>query len=202
MAASFQTLPPEIRFKIYELILLDSNVITWTREHFKMGKLTILGERLRPAFETGLFTVNESISTESLQYFYTQNAFVAFESSAPYASGSFFQRLIPSILVNGRQEFRNCALKITYSQSNLKARSNVEDNDKHEESPTYCAILAAQRLPSLVRLVNTSQAHRMNSFTSKLELFFHSNTEYFKGNDRTMAFLLEKSRQFRQIPQW
>jgi hypothetical protein len=63
MAPPFTNIPPEIRFQIYEYLLLDQNVVT-------------LGETypylLLPEYTTSLFTVNKSISEESLQYFYSQ----------------------------------------------------------------------------------------------------------------------------------
>jgi hypothetical protein len=85
MALSFTSIPLEIRLKIYELLLLDRNVVTWTERFGRLpGDENFFTERLYPLYTTSLFTVSKVISEESLRYFYTQNAFIAIESSIPH----------------------------------------------------------------------------------------------------------------------
>jgi hypothetical protein len=61
MAPSFNSIPPEIRHRIYEYLLFDLNLVTvHEREEDWL--------ELRPVYATSLFTVNKIISGESLQY--------------------------------------------------------------------------------------------------------------------------------------
>jgi len=70
MPPTLETIPVEIRQDIYSYILLDQNVA------YAVGSCTSLNA-YKLKYETAVFRVSKLISTESLQYFYSQNTFIA-----------------------------------------------------------------------------------------------------------------------------
>ena len=72
----FETLPLEVRWKIYSYLLLAENA--WNPKRIE-DKLSLSEDTFihSPKFTTGLFITNRQISHESRTYFYRENAFVA-----------------------------------------------------------------------------------------------------------------------------
>jgi len=71
MPPAFETIPVEIQKNNYSYILLDQNIA------YAVGPCISL-DAYKLVYETALFKVSKLISTESLQYFYSQNNFFIF----------------------------------------------------------------------------------------------------------------------------
>jgi len=72
MPPSFDSIPIDIRHEIYSYILLDQNVAYVKSDTGSACDPLKWGLK----FETALFRVSKSISRESLEYFYSRNAFI------------------------------------------------------------------------------------------------------------------------------
>ncbi|KAN0089150.1 hypothetical protein V8E51_019410 [Hyaloscypha variabilis] len=112
-----------------------------------------------------------------------------------YTQQACFQCFIPHLRVDGGRGFEHCTLKITYNE---RERRPETEGLRIGFPPNY-AILAAQHLPSLVRVINSVQELGNDFSTRDLSLFFRSGSVYFRGNNRTTSFLLENCKKFRQI---
>lgn len=87
---SLDTIPLEMRHEIYSYLLLLRRAV---KESDQTVGLDVGEQRtwLIPDISTALFRVNRQISSESIEYFYGENAFVALASKicrmAPGAGG-------------------------------------------------------------------------------------------------------------------
>ena len=91
MPPTLETIPVEIRHNIYSYLLLDQNVA------HAVGPCTSL-DAYKLEYETALFRVSKLISTESLQYFYSQNAFFALTLNLESYSNQLFLRKCRTII--------------------------------------------------------------------------------------------------------
>ena len=78
---SFLDLPFELRRMVYSHLLLDTNVMDMLQWYgLPNTPPRSLEECFQPVFCTALFRVSKQVSIESLEYFYTENAFIAVQS--------------------------------------------------------------------------------------------------------------------------
>ena len=161
---SFTTLPFEIRREIYSYLLLGDTIPSASRSRI-----------LRPNYATTLFCVNRQISTESLDYFYTQNAFILVQWETQFCMEFSMLRQLcslvpclpeqppPSHLVAGRFPL---TLGLNYTRSYPGYRS----------SKVTSFIMSSRELHLFVKVLNAFHFRLMdgecfNSFALSLE--FH-----------------------------
>ena len=190
--ASLNGLPAELRLKIYSYVLLDVNVIA-----LKAGKF------LRPEYATALFTVNRKISSESLAYFHVENAFVVVRTNMDQFLNHYCLHTIPLItdccnehprLVKLlAKDFQSYALKINYRIVKARACSALSSK------PSF-AVFAGRHLSNFVRTLNSHYMHVWETgWTTKVDFTLRTNTNYFEGNSRVRASLVEGMKGLRKI---
>ena len=188
-AASLNGLPAELRLKVYSYVLSDVNVVV-----LKPGKF------LHPEYATGLFTVNKKISSESLAYFHVENAFVVIRTNLDHFLNHYCLHAIPLITdCCGEhakllaKDFQSYALKINYRI--VKARPGSALSSK----PSF-AVFAGRHLSNFVRTLNS---HYMQvwepGWTTKVDFTLRTNINYFEGNTRVRASLIEGMKGLRKI---
>jgi hypothetical protein len=154
---SFHLLPLEIRWKIYSHLLFDENVAETTED-----------KKLRLRFATALFTASRQISSESLDFFYSENTFLLLETNIKELF-SAAQDAIPMIRHDNTAGYRLPHLASAIRFNRTSYRFDV----------SY-AIFASRNLPTLVQLLNTEHLQR-----SIAEIDLTLNFARSAGNPRT-----------------
>jgi hypothetical protein len=184
MGLSLTDMPLEIRRNIYANLLLDQNVSRFDAKGY-----------VSPHFETSLFTVNKEISAESLQFFYTENAFISFEVRVPLKVDKLHRtgfKLLPESRV------RCCRNFIVKFQLQRVPKEYTGNSAGYEIVPSMFAIFAARQLPLFMMLVNHSNIHSWNmGFVPEVKLVFRAGRGYFKNQDQTLAMLVNSFKRLR-----
>jgi tetratricopeptide (TPR) repeat protein len=175
---SFTSIPLEIRRKVYEYLLSDDYVLTYTSELHMESK-----------YDTALFTVCKRISDEALEFFYTTNAFIAVESNMGY----FLRKCPKAMPIVTREEpdirtVPNCALKIYH----LSAIDTFHDGT-HPSRKFSSAVFPGRHLATFLQLLNTEVwcFTRPPLPTHALNAEFRTNRGYFKSNGWATSFLAD-----------
>jgi hypothetical protein len=175
---SFTSIPLEIRRKVYEYLLSDHYVLTYTSELHMESK-----------YETALFTVCKKISDEALDFFYTTNAFVAIESNMGY----FLRKCLKAMPIVTRKEpdirtVPSCALKIYH----LSASDTFSEGTHPRRKISY-GVFPGRHLATFLRLLNTEiwcfTQPPVPTYTLNVE--FRTDHGYFKGNGWVTSFLVD-----------
>ena len=163
---SFETIPLELRHKIFSYLLIDHNVTELdsrnvTEHHFYDEDLLDNDEKaeldrcriLLPRFVTSLFYVSKQLSSESIWYFYSQNAFIRIE--------------VPTVCSARFAQFRRCCIMkpVDWADSfSLQNRMNKrfallmrilykQHNPSVSRSTAYM-VISTNQFSKLVRLMN------------------------------------------------
>ncbi|ORY18740.1 hypothetical protein BCR34DRAFT_595964 [Clohesyomyces aquaticus] len=191
----FTDLPPSVRKNIYkhvldtELVNLGKDNVSYTHS-IKDGVLHFKASRPPFPVETALFYTTKQISTEALQYFYSQNLFIRFTFHSPDArhsktmlsdSGLLFSTASPSKISECTQH----ALDLTLVEKNsTQTRASV--------------IFPAQYLPRLINFLD--QASRTTaSWAPSHSIFATLLNTYNFAIARLQGDLLELFRQLTNL---
>ena len=178
--ASFEGIPPEIRLNIYSYILSDRNVIVLKPKRV-----------LRPQYQTALFTLNRRISTESLAYFWSENAFVKVGTNMGYFL-STCTHAIPLIVGDNLRHFLHFVLSVELITHNAAAAAHSEEH--------YLAIIAAKHLSNFVWLINAEHSTIRNTgHTSTVHLRYYTKNNLFGIKPSVTEFIVDGMKGIRKI---
>jgi hypothetical protein len=196
---TFTKIPLELRQCVYDYLLLDKNVSYVEQRGKPENKSLGLQEnggplcRQRLNFEVALFRVNKQISSESLKYFRSNNAFISIETMW---STSTLENIggyaILMIIGNkwGQQKAGSYALTIRLT--------HVQPFGSHFDPFTF-AITTARQFPSLVRLFNALYSQR-SAFVCRgfrIRPIFNLQVDTFEGNTRAASQVLNSMKDLR-----
>ncbi|MCJ1438718.1 hypothetical protein MMC27_008108 [Xylographa pallens] len=178
--ASFESIPTEIRFNIYQYLLSDRNVI-----------VVKLNGTLRPKYQTALFTVNKKISTESLVYFCSENGFVSMKTDlGPFLSSCTQE--IPLIVGDRIKHFNHTVLSAKIIRDNAPEETELE---------WFCtAIFASRHLSNFVRLFNTEHPGIAESSQSTaVHLLYRTKGHFFTPKRRAIDYAVDGIKGIRSV---
>lgn len=185
MPPTFQTIPLELRRKVYDYLLLDQNVC-----------YTKVDKRMQSRYCTSLFTVSQQISMESLDYFYTQNVFVGIQSNLGYFL-DFCHRGIPIIIgesVRNTRRWKKHMLEI-----NLHIRLTTGGKGSGVRNENIPAVFAARHLPNFVHFLNGEHSTlRSTSNQTQLTLEYRTAGQYSSSSG--VNKMVEGIKGIRDIP--
>ena len=181
--ATFIKLPVELRREIYRYLLSSSNV----SEKFGNARCAVRSQGCVlqiPQISTSLFTVNKQISSEALQYFYQQNAFVAINITMGHAF-RHCKFLFPCFSWlscspeeanwhNRTQCIEKVGLVITWD-----SRGTTPDVASVDHLQTL--LFSIRYLPAAIRILNNEQFPSMPSSRIEVQLNLRLGSSYCEG---------------------
>ena len=177
-------MPLEIRRKIYANLLLEKNVLRFDAKGY-----------VYPRFETSLFRLSKEISAESLRFFYTENAFICFETSMPLKVDKIHRtgfKFLPE------SRARSCRSLLMKFQLRLDLREYGNNSVELELEHKLFAIFPARQLPLFMTLVNHSNLHSWNlGYVPGAKFVFRPVGDFSKSQDHTFAMLVHSVKRLR-----
>ena len=181
--ARLTDLPLELRHEVYSYLLLPQNSKKPKKKSVKseVGTFAVI----YPAMATSLFTVNRTISKETLTYFYRENGFVAIRSNMDISLG-WMRKLNACFNVTKKYQHGGCLRNVAAVAT---FKYHAQGRDYVHKDLFLCTF---RQLPTMINILNAD--HLQNSalgITATCTIDFKLDRHWYVDNDALTSRLID-----------